>query len=248
VAALLTLRVLASPITPALIISPGLVVFTVEPGTFFTLNAPEGYFGTQDGKPSDPVIELGFQFAAGQPSSVSGSGSNLDVEKVSLHDFHFSTRVDVASTKLNECCTGSVVMQTAGATFEETGQQQSTPIEIVVFSLQSATPLQVTYGGAFPSFFDVFVTLDPNSIQQPGSLSMTATDSNSGIFSITLPVAYQMSFVNQNPGGPAASPMAFGGDFEGSGSFAAVPEPSTFSLLALALWGAWLLRRRRNPH
>jgi len=247
VAAFLSARVLAGPIDPALIISPGLVDFTVAPGTIFNLNAPEGYFGTKNGKPSDAVIDPGFQFGTGTPSSFTGSRSNLDAGIVSIQDFHFSIRMESSSAKLPQCCSGSVVMKTEGATFTATGQQQNVPIEILSFSLQDVTPLQITYGGVFPTFFDVFVTLDPNSTQHPGSLSMTSTDSNSGIFSITLPVAYQIRFSDEDPGGPSASPMNFNGDFTGSGAFTTVPEPGTLSLLTLGVGGGgWLYYHRKR--
>jgi len=65
---------------------------------------------------------------------------------------------------------------------------------------------------------------------QGGTFTATGQQQN---VSITLPIAYEIRFVNEDPGGPPASAMAFAGDFTGSGN---LPQPPSLARFLFLLW------------
>jgi hypothetical protein len=80
-------------------------------------------------------------------------------------------------------------------------------------------PIEVTYGGGVkpPSFFDVFMDLDPNDTQNTGSMFFQRTAANEGIFHAFMPIRARFTFQNTAGGtgtDQAACPI-YASDFLG---------------------------------
>jgi hypothetical protein len=127
------------------------------------------------------------------------------------------------------------------------GSTTTIPIEIVSMSLTSVQPIPVSFGSGGTSFFDVFVILDPQAIQQPGALTLTLTGQNTGTFQMNYPVSLIFTFSNTNPNGPQPNgPIRLQNSFTSSGQFAVVPEPTSILLIATGAAGIYLRKRARK--
>lgn len=92
----------------------------------------------------------------------------------------------------------TVVERRNPASLPDVGSQDTIPIEIVALSLQSASPITVTYnGGQNPELWDVQVCLSTNAPQPLGTMTIHHTCQNGGTFDSTLPVVAKLVFVRQ---------------------------------------------------
>ena len=114
------------------------------------------------------------------------------------------------------------------------GSSASTPIQILALSLLSVVTIEATYGGGSPSFYEMFVALDPTVTQGIGTLTLTRTGDLFGTFTSSLPVAFELTFTGTSPGDPQAMTIHGSNTFMNTSSnpgIWAVPAPSTSSLL-----------------
>ena len=269
VSALLGLAVLsASPVNAQvnpLTIDAGAVFFESQPETTLDIQGvPAGFFGAISGLPSDPIpvgspLSLGIQGIPTRPLGLPGSNLNLTSDVVCW--------VDIFAVKIKHCVrdriavpdpfplsnTDTIIEITDDLTLNNIGDTETVEVEIVSLSLQSATPLEVTYGGGqAASFFDVFLRLDPSSTQRRGSIIATREGENFGTFDSVLPLAFEMEFINTNPNGPRAmgtiiDDLDLVADDVAFNVVANIPESSSplalLGLVALGV-GASLLRKR----
>jgi hypothetical protein len=141
----------------------------------------------------------------------------------------------------------TIVQRHSSAVLPGIGDTMTIPIEIVSLSLVSVQPIMVTFNnGSSQSFFDVFVTLDPNCTQTQGTMTLTRTSPNGGTFDSSLPVCVQLTFLNPT------QTVVLGGVHDTlvstDSTFTVVPEPTTATLVALGAAGLALLRsRKRTP-
>jgi hypothetical protein len=140
----------------------------------------------------------------------------------------------------------STVIQRGAIHFNNVGDTDTVPIEIVELHLTSIDPIMVTYGSEPPSFFDVFVDLDPAASQTPGSLQLTWTGFNTAGFPVgtmqtTLPVDFRLQFIGTEPSDPQAQMPLTGSTVLGpggpGGTWQATPEPTTLLLFISGLAG-----------
>jgi hypothetical protein len=212
------------------------------PGSYLIVSLPAGFFGQHDGNPSDPLSDaIISSFGVGGSSGGSPSPLQLDVP-VESTSFNFSKlQFEYKVQK-----PANTTLQHGASKLFSIGSTDTVPIEMVSMTLTSASPVTITYGnGASSSFFDVFVDLDPASIQQPGSLTLLRTGTNSGTYQFSLPITYRLTFTNISPAGPQANgPAVFTDTFAANGTFTVVPEPGTLALVAMGVAG--IIARRAN--
>lgn len=91
--------------------------------------------------------------------------------------------------------TDTIVRRTAGISpFDPPGGTATIPIELVALSLTSVQPIQVG-----SSFFDVFVTLQPNTVSS-GQMTVKHQNSGGGTFDSFFDVFFEIKFTDiQNP-------------------------------------------------
>ena len=258
---------------------------------------PEGFFGMKGVIPSDPILPPnpsdpdGIVTAFRIPLQGHPAGLPALLPQEIFDSVFFTTKwVDQHGNevgpdsvhKVNQvqeptclpfpCNFDTVVRRTGDATFNGVGETQEVPIEIVALSLMSINPIEVTYGGAPSSFFDVFVTLSPGP-QLTGKMGLISTsigrgtvqgDLNlgavgdlvdttldfSGPGAFGLPVNYRVMFVDRAGEiiiNPVDALSVFHNPQNGD-TFASVPEPSTWLMFGTGLLGllgyGWRRRRR----
>src|SRR5947208_3807708 len=150
--------VLAGPVP----ILPGKDGFHTTPGTLFNPNPllpggfPAGFFGLKGGVPSDPISG---------PLPILPVGPGPDLVPVTIVTT-FLTGPGCHTGSVNIHCyqqtltltefVDTVVMRTGGTL------NGTLPLDIMLvhLSLQSLTPISVTYGGVNPSLFNIIIGLD----------------------------------------------------------------------------------------
>lgn len=146
------------------------------------------------------------QFGAGDvqaiPADFFGPGSDPFIGAVSLIGLPQEPGCDATDT---------IIERASDTTFTTTPQTQPVDIEIVSLSLQSVSPITVTYGGVNPETWIVTVTfVDPGT--NTGQLQVTQSSPTGGTFSGTLDVQPLFSFVKEDDGTildfPHATPLA----------------------------------------
>lgn len=216
-------------------------------GTFADGTLPAGFFGPG----SDPFI--GRIFLEGQPTGPLGHTSTPFVPVFNNPEVALLAQHGVLDARSGGGLpsTDTIVQRNANAILPSIGSTDTVPIEILSLSLVSTQPITVTYqGGTLHSFFDVFVDLDPQSIQPLGSMNLTRTTNGGGTFSSLLPVISRITFTNTSPTGPPAlgSPVRQDLFINQGGTFHIIPLPAAFYLGGLGLLGIaareWLARRR----
>jgi hypothetical protein len=215
-----------------LAVPTGYQLLSSDAGTAVKLSAPAGAFGQQSNALSDALSNVIID-SAGVGGSSPGPQSPFEFDvPLEATGINFG-RVILDYIKQEP----STVMKIQGWTLPKIGSTAQAPVDMVSLSLRSISPLQVTYGnGVSSSFFDVFVELLPPA--QSGTLDLTRTDNFSGTYNLSIPIAYQMTFVNTSPGGPQANgPLVFADILASSGDFSVVPEPASVLLLSIAIAG-----------
>ena len=213
-----------------LAVPAGYQLLSSDAGTAVKLSAPAGAFGQQSNALSDALSNVIID-SVGVGGSSPGPQSPFEFDvPLEATGVNFDS-VNWEYTKQDP----STVMKIQGWTLPNIGSTAQAPIEMLSLSLRSVSPLQVTYGnGVSSSFFDVFVELLPSA--QSGTLDLTRTDNFSGTYSLSIPIAYQMTFVNTSPSGPQANgPLVFADILANSGNFSVVPEPASVLLLSIAI-------------
>lgn len=169
-------------------------------GTFVDLSLPGDLFGAGSdpldtrlylrGRPIGPFPPPPFHFKPG------GGPPFVERDPTVQHTVH-QTQGGPA--------TDTVIQRLATINLPTIGSQDTIPIEIVALSLVSTSPITVTFnGGQTPSFFDVFVDLQPTQAQ--GQLLIQRTGPRSGTFQSILPVNAQITFLVPG-GGPIGPPI-----------------------------------------
>jgi hypothetical protein len=93
--------------------------------------------------------------------------------------------------------TDTIVQRLDGLDDGETG---TIPIELVALSLVSVDPVQIGPSSGPDSFFDVFVTLDPNGPASMGQLTVQTHENGGGTFDSFFDVFVEITFVDiDNP-------------------------------------------------
>jgi hypothetical protein len=235
---------------PPLIIPPGLQLLHVLPGSFIVVSLPAGSLGLLNGQPSDPLTDVIINsFGVGGSSSGTQSPLQFDTPIESTSFNHSKIDYDYKVQKENQAPTPDATLKwDVRINLFNIGNTDTVPIEIVSLSLMSVQPVTINYGnGAFSSFFDVFVELDPASTQQPGSLTLVRVGSTTGTYQLTLPVTYRLTFINTNPAlTTLGGSFVFTDTFNASGSFQVVPEPGSLALVALGVAGIFARRARTS--
>ena len=149
-------------------------------------------------------VETFIDFAAsplpvGFFGSSSGVPSDLFTERVQLQGAPLLSSPSLGSID-------TVVMRTGEADLSAgVGANDIVDIEVQALHLVSVDPLTVTYGGQPPKQFDLEVGLAPG-VQQKGSMSITLTSVDGGIFSSGLPVIPRLLFTDVAQ--PGAQPLS----------------------------------------
>ena len=225
---------------------------TVATGTFLnSFSLPAGFFGMIGTNPSDPIttptISLGgvgggcamrpqgptlIQPAGGE----SGGGGT-----------HFVAPLIANTTPMEfQANCDTQVARQADVSLPNIGSTGSSPIQIQFLSLESVSPIAVTYGGGPTQVFDVFVKLAPGP-QPVGTMLLTRTGDFSGTYASSLPINFMLTFVNENPMGPAAVAQPTRSDtFSSTGDFIVVPEPNLMPL-EVGIAGLCISVIRRRP-
>ena len=164
-----------------------------------TTPIPSGFFGMKSGTPSDPVS--GTISLQGLPlTNTTPTGSQEFQPHGQFGELALLARHGVLATSQGTGRPDTLVRRLSDATLGDIGgttaPSATIPIEIVALSLVSVQPIQVTYGGGNPSFFDVFVDLPP-STQSTGAMTISRTGAFSGTLMSTLPVNSRVTFVNR---------------------------------------------------
>jgi hypothetical protein len=176
---------------------------TVSPGTQAALPAiPAGFFGAG----SDP-IPAGTILMIGNPPLTSPGPVDLcpKIPKTEIVwlDRHGSQVAQGSAHKVQQVekvvlvtpVVDTIVQRKTGALFGKEGDTQTIPIEILALSLKSASPLVVTFGGASPQNWDVFVTLDGLQTQGTQDLTLTEEAWKMGTTRLgSLPINFKVTF------------------------------------------------------
>ena len=221
----------------------GFQLLSSDPGTKVKLSAPAGTFGQQSNALSDALSNVIID-SVGFGGSGPGPQSPFQFdEPIEATGFNFGKVIWAYKNQ-----DPSAPMKFTGWTLPNFGSTAHVSIEMISFSLQSTSPLQVTYGnGSSSSFFDVFTALLLPA--QTGILDLERTGESSGTYSFSIPIQYQMTFVNTVPGGPQANgPLVFTDTLAASGKFTVVPEPASAVLLSVSLVGIALCWIKRITH
>jgi len=235
----------ADSVSP-LLIPPGLQLWKTLPGSFLIVSLPAGSLGTQNGNLSDALSDVIIN-SVGLGGSSGGTQSPLQFD-TPMESLGLNFSKIQYEYKVQKQQPADTTLKHAPAKLFSIGSTDTVPIEIVSMSLMSSSPVTITYGGgASSSFFDVFVELDPASIQQPGSLTLQRTGTNSGAYQFALPIIFRLTFTNTSPSGPQANgPLVFTETFVSNGNFRVTPEPGTLALVALGAAGIFARRRRQK--
>lgn len=114
--------------------------------------------------------------------------------------------------------TDTIVQRKSGINPLNAGDTGTIPIELVALSLTSAHPIQIGN-----SFFDVFVTLQPNTISG-GQMTINHTTSGGGTFDSFFDVFFEITFVEVgNPSNTQV--MQLQDTIRGSGTWSHTPPP-----------------------
>jgi hypothetical protein len=233
----------------ALTVPGGNDLFTTpaDGNTWADVALPAGFFGSKGTTPSDAFSgRVTFQ---GVPSVLPGLSSVVvnsvggDGAAGAAHE-----PVDAQATAAGFANADTSVFRGA-TTLPNIGDSATVPLQIQFLSLGSIQPIEVTYGGASPSFYDVGVELDPSSTQMMGSMTLTRTGATFGTFTSMLPVTSQLTFTGTSPTDPPPFEAVVHTDiFTAQGTFAVVPEPaaSHLAMTGLAVGGLVLRIRNRN--
>jgi len=228
-----------------LAVPTGYQLLSSDPGAKVKLSAPAGAFGQQSNALSDAlsnviIDSVGVGGSSPGPQSPFEFDVPMEATGVNFGKVNWESKAQDGP---------STVMKIQGWSLQNIGSTAQTSVEMLSLSLRSLSPLQVTYGnGVSSSFFDVFVELLPSA--QFGTLDLRRTDNFSGTYNLSIPIAYQMTFVNTSPSGPQANgPLVFADVLASSGKFSVVPEPTSVLLLSIAIavfaLGGIRIRRRK---
>lgn len=183
---------LANP-GPPLLAPLGDDVFFSPPGqSVLPLQLPANFFGPG----SDPffgTVQLGgspFSPPSSQPFEAMGPFRH--VAQAAMHGV-----VDARQTTSQG---DTIIRRSTDAWLSDPGTPagtQTVPIQIVQLSLVSVQPIVVTYnGGQNPQQWMVQMSVNPNSTQQTGAMTLTRTSAQGGTFTSELPVKSMMVFTN----------------------------------------------------
>ena len=115
--------------------------------------------------------------------------------------------------------TDTIVQRTQGINPLNVGGSGTIPIEIVALSLHSAQPVQMGN-----SFFDVFVTLQPNTISS-GQMTVNHENTGGGTFSSFFDVFFDITITDtQNP--LNTQTMTLQDRISGTGTWSHTPPPN----------------------
>jgi hypothetical protein len=115
--------------------------------------------------------------------------------------------------------TDTIVQRKQGISPLNVGDTDTIPIELVALSLTSVHPIQIA-----SSFFDVFVTLEPNTISS-GQMTVNHENSGGGTFDSFFDVFFEIKITDvQNP--LATQTVHLQDRITGSGTWSHTPPPS----------------------
>lgn len=259
----------------AQVIPAGCDCYETEAGTQVDIpDLPAGFFGINGGVPSDPFISpLGGWPMRGEPlppAIIQALCPNAVVFETVWVDQHGTPVApdDIHRVGQTQVATypgiDTIVCRPGATPVPGVGGSTPVPIEITEPSLVSIAPIQVTYGGANPTFWNVIVT--ENGPSPAGQMTITTTGQvpgaiQGGMTLGNMPVQYQIEF--QEVGGlfppppPVQGNLVFNqGSVPGQPPFGnwqfflgtAVPLLDGWGLAFLAMVlvaaGAFFLRRR----
>jgi hypothetical protein len=176
------LFLLAAPAFAGLV-PPGFDLFETLPGTLVEIGTepggdnppiPPGLFGIKNGMLSDPLIQI-----------VPLNGLAIVHNRVPTKRHRITYPVDAHGNDVGPnsihkvkdvAFTDTIVERLDSYLLENVGDSAIVRIRMDALSLVSADPIQVTYGAEPPSFFDLFIDLNPNVPQMIGRMKLTATE------------------------------------------------------------------------
>ncbi len=149
-----------------------------------------------------------FQGPYAVPADFFAPGSDPFTGRVDLRSAPMSPQPSCADIPPN---TGVLVRRPTSASLPTVPSQDMIPIEIVQLSLQSVSPITVTYnGGQNPELWDVRLMLSTVPPPGPGGATVRHTTTQGGTFSAQFPVAPRFEFVKVQPQPDPPRPLDLG--------------------------------------
>lgn len=177
----------------AITIQPGYNFLATAPGSYTTIDIPQGFFGTKGGVPSDAIVQRRVALV-GRPMGTLGLSprSNIVVSAGDCHSKggHYHCHEDSTDGSLVDTIT-----RVSGTQLNE-GGTATVSLQFVALALETpaSAPLKVTYGGSNPSSFKMLLSLDPSQQQPVGSITLTRTAPRGGRMAVNLPVKFRAAF------------------------------------------------------
>jgi len=177
-------------------VKEGYNFLATSPGSYTTISLPGGFFGEKDGVESDPIVELRIQIE-GRPigrKNLSGV-TDISIEAGSCHSRggHHHCHENAVFAKSVDTITRS-----GAVTLDKINDRASATLEVIAVSMRTpaGSPLEVTYGGKSPSYFDVILNNAPDVKQDLGTVWFNRTRKSGGVLEVEMPVNFEVSFTD----------------------------------------------------